>query len=102
MTEFATARADFLTALFTPSGLPFLFLIVVGGLVWFCTRRPELTDRIYAVFGLAVFAAFALILALWVDSVALKVVLFLTVSMAAIDFWRDAFQSSAHKNRNDS
>ena len=45
-------------------------------------------DKMLAIFALASFAAFLAVLGIWVESTALRVVLGVTVLLAAFDFWR--------------
>lgn len=55
-------------------------------------------DKILAVFSMALFGGFLLILALWVEEApVLPVVLAITFLLAAYDFWCDAFRKSDKK-----
>lgn len=49
-------------------------------------------DKFLAIVSLALFVAFLAVLAIWVESIALKVVLGTTAAMAAYDFWHEAFR----------
>ncbi|MCB1527595.1 MAG: hypothetical protein KDJ45_07830 [Hyphomicrobiaceae bacterium] len=50
-------------------------------------------DKVLAIFAFVLFAAFVAILGIWVDSIALKVVLIITVLMCGYDFYLDAFSN---------
>lgn len=58
-----------------------------------CKETTAVYEKILALVSLAIFAAFMGILGLWVDAIDLKVVLLVTVAMAAYDFARDLFTS---------
>lgn len=60
---------------------------------------PRYYDRAVAVSALALFGSFLLIIGVWVESISLRVVLFLAFAMATYDFWLDAFSK---KNGNGS
>jgi hypothetical protein len=56
-------------------------------------ETTDVYEKILALVSLAAFASFMGILGLWVDAIDLKVVLLVTVAMAAYDFARDVFAS---------
>ncbi|HRY07457.1 MAG TPA: hypothetical protein P5114_10065 [Hyphomicrobiaceae bacterium] len=57
-------------------------------------------DKVLAIFSFAAFAVFLAILGIWVNSMSLKVVLFITVLMCGYDFWLATFSSRRNGNGN--
>ena len=60
---------------------------------------PRYYDKAVAVSALALFGSFLLIVAVWVESISLRVVLLIAFAMATYDFWLDAFSKKNGNGR---